>query len=487
MPESDVGLGSKSSDTDELAILAGLIIFLVMYFLPEFPSVASDQPGKTIELTREGRGALGLVLAGGVWLAFSSMSVGVIGLMFGMVQGLFLLRPAGKIFGDFTDPSIIFIIGSLSLSAGLIKTGLVKRIVFYFLFTASASPIRMYLALCLLVALLSHFLLNSVLAASIFPILWFITDMNSTDRASKKPGKELFFGLTCLCSIAGMITLFAAPRSIISLSILRRLTGSEPTFLDFSYYMAPIGWLMVGILALTGVFLFKPHKVFSSNTAHIIHERLIRCGKISSGEVFAGVALPAAISLLSLQSFVPLLAGIDKASLLLVPGIFLFITRVLDLNDFNSSSWNLILLCAGSLSLSFCLLDTGAAQWAASIMTRIFANFHNSVFLVVFSLVIFLLSNVIANVFVFVVLAPVAMLVAIPLGVSQLLVVFALLVASGLPGITLEGASLAFVTYTGDYSGDEELYRKGAVISSMMLLLLLISILIIWPEMGLKV
>ena len=74
-------------------ILLGVTLFAVAYFLPQ-PPAAVDPMGEAFPLTREGRLGLGLFLLAATWWVTEVIPIGVTAITIGVVQGLFLIRPA---------------------------------------------------------------------------------------------------------------------------------------------------------------------------------------------------------------------------------------------------------------------------------------------------------------------------------------------------------------------------------------------------------
>ena len=100
-------------------ILLGLALFTLVYFAPA-PDPAVDPQGQTFALTREGKAALALFFLAATWWVTEVIPIGVTSIAIGVVQALFLIRPARVAFTDFMDPSVLFIFGWLVL--GLVFT-----------------------------------------------------------------------------------------------------------------------------------------------------------------------------------------------------------------------------------------------------------------------------------------------------------------------------------------------------------------------------
>ena len=110
-------------------LLVGVQLFAVVYYSPAWPD-AVDPNGANFVLTREGKGALAVFLLAGTWWIFEVLPIGVTSLTIGVLQALFLLRPAKEAFNDFMDPSVMFIFASIVNGHVVTKTGLTKRMAY---------------------------------------------------------------------------------------------------------------------------------------------------------------------------------------------------------------------------------------------------------------------------------------------------------------------------------------------------------------------
>ncbi len=90
-------------------MFAGIGLFVAVYFSPPWPD-ALDPVGKTFSLSKEGKGALAVFLWAGTWWVFEVIPIGVTSLLIGVLQALFLIRPAKEAFRDFMDPAVLFIL-----------------------------------------------------------------------------------------------------------------------------------------------------------------------------------------------------------------------------------------------------------------------------------------------------------------------------------------------------------------------------------------
>ena len=123
-------MNNKKFDWKKYMFLCiGIILFAVMYFAPPLPD-AIDPGGEHFALSREAKGALAIFLLAGCWWMFEVLPIGVTSIAIGVLQALFLIRPAKAAFKDFMDPSVMFIFGSLMIGMVFTKTGLTKRLAY---------------------------------------------------------------------------------------------------------------------------------------------------------------------------------------------------------------------------------------------------------------------------------------------------------------------------------------------------------------------
>ena len=92
-------------------ILVGVALFLIVYYSPSWPD-AIDPMGEHFTLTREGKGALAVFLLAGTWWVFEVVPIGVTSLAIGVLQALFLIRPAKAAFKTADSPILIFVTDS---------------------------------------------------------------------------------------------------------------------------------------------------------------------------------------------------------------------------------------------------------------------------------------------------------------------------------------------------------------------------------------
>ncbi len=464
----------------------GIILFAVVYYAPPLPD-AVDPAGKNFILTREGKGALAVFLLAGTWWLFEVVPIGITSLTIGVLQVLFLIRPAKSAFNDFMDPSVMFIFASIMIGLVFTKTGLTKRLAYKMLTIVGEKTSMIYLGCFLVTAVLTHFMAHTAVAATIYPLLLAIYNLYGEGDKQTKFGKGLFIGMAYVAGAGSIITLLGAARGAVAISFFSDITGRNVTFFELSYYMFPIGWIMVFILWGYMMVFFKPEKKVIPGLKEKAKELASDLGPMSKPEILALIIIIGCIITMSLIQFVPFLQPINKTAIILISTILFFIFKVLDLEDLEALPWNIILLFAGAMSIGFCLWETGAAEWMAIKWLVFFQNAHWFIFIMAISVLVLLMTNFIMNVAAIAITLPVALVIAPYLNVSSDVILFASLVVAGMPFLLLVGAAPNAIAYDSKQFTSGEFFRCGIPASVILLIILGLTIALLWPVMGMPI
>ncbi|MBU4476555.1 MAG: anion permease, partial [Proteobacteria bacterium] len=151
-------------------MLTGVALFTLVYFSPAWPD-AIDPTGQHFVLSHEAKGALAVFLLAGTWWVFEVVPIGITSLMIGILQVMFLIRPAKSAFKDFMDPSVLFIFASIMIGLVFTKTGLTKRLAYKMLDIVGERTSMIYLGVFVVTAALTHIMAHTAVAATIYPLL----------------------------------------------------------------------------------------------------------------------------------------------------------------------------------------------------------------------------------------------------------------------------------------------------------------------------
>jgi sodium-dependent dicarboxylate transporter 2/3/5 len=467
-------------------MLLGITLFSAVYFSPSWPS-AIDPAGKIFELTREGKAALGLFFLAATWWVFEVVPIGVTGILIGIVQAIFLIRPAKTAFGDFMDPSVWFIVGSVVIGMAFSSTGLTKRMAYKMLSIVGEKTSMIYLGCFAMTAALTLVMAHTAVAAAIFPLLMAIYSLYSDDEKPTKFGKGLFIGMAFVAGAGSIITLLGSARAAVAIGFFRDIAGTEISFFELSYYMLPVGFVMVFALWGLCMVLFKPeHKTIPGLRDRAI-ELYRHLGVIKRQEWITIIIVVATIVAIGTKDFIGPLVPINKSAIILISTILFFVFNILKLEDLESIPWNIVLLFGGAMSIGFCLWQTGAAEWIAVQWLSLLQGAHWFIFVMGIALFVLIMTNLIMNVAAIAISLPVALVLAPYMGVEPEVILFASLVTAGMPFLFLVGAAPNAIAYESRQFTSGQFFMAGLPASLLLLVVLGLFVTIIWPLMGMPV
>ena len=467
-------------------IFLGLFLFFIVYLSPSWGD-AVDPMGGHFTLTREGKAALGLFLLAATWWVFEVVPIGVTSIAIGVTQALFLIRPARVAFSDFMDPSVWFIIGSVVIGMAFSKTGLTQRMAYKMLTIVGEKTSMIYLGSFVMTACMTLIMAHTAVAAALYPLLMAIYSLYTDEEKPTRFGKGMFIGMAFVAGAGSIITLLGAARGAVAIGFFKDIVGREISFFELSYYMFPMGWLMVFLLWLFFIVLFKPEK----KTIPGLREKAIalnaKLGKVSVAEWGTLVIVFSAILVMSLRSFIPAFGQLNKSAIILVATLLFFLFQILTIEDLEKIPWNIILLFGGAMSIGFCLWQTGAAKWLAVNWLVMFEDAHWFIFVIGITFFVLMMTNFIMNVAAIAISLPVALVIAPYLGVAPEVILFASLAAAGMPFLFLVGAAPNAIAYESRQFTSGEFFKAGIPASIMLMVVIAVFVLIIWPLMGMPV
>ncbi len=477
-----------------LFMALGIILFAVVYYSPPWAD-AIDPAGAHFPLSREAKGALAVFLLAGTWWVFEVLPIGITSLAIGVLQALFLIRPARVAFTDFMVPAVMFIFASIMIGLVFTKTGLTKRLAYKMLMVVGERTSMIYLGCFVVTAALTHIMAHTAVAATIYPLLLSIYALYGEGDKPTRFGKGLFIGMAYVAGAGSIVTLLGAARGAVALGFYNDILGEgirqglhqDISFFRLTYYMAPIGWLMTFLLWGYFMIVFKPEKKVIPGLREKARQLNKELGPLTRDEIIAAVIVFGSILVMSLRSFIPALKPIDKTAIILISTILFFVTRIMDVDDLESVPWNIILLFAGAMSIGNCLWETGAAKWMAVNWLVMFQESPGFVFIMGITFFVLMMTNFIMNVAAIAISLPVALVIAPYLGVAAEVILFSSLVAAGMPFLLLVGAAPNAIAYDSKMFTTGEFFLYGIPASIILMIVVAFAVLVLWPLMGMPI
>lgn len=483
---SDIA-ATKSIDWKKMGFLfLGVALFVVVYWSPLWPD-AVDPMGKQFPLSTEAKGAIAVFLLAATWWVFEVVPIGVTSLAIGVLQAMFLIRPARDAFTDFMVPSVMFIFASIMIGLVFTKTGLTKRLAYKMLIIVGEKTSMIYLGCFIVTSALAHIMAHTAVAATIYPLLVSIYALYGEGDKKTKFGKGLFIGMAYVAGAGSIVTLLGAARGAVALGFFKEIMNQDISFFELTWYMFPIGWIMTFILWGFFMVFFKPEKKTIPGLREKARQLSSELGPLTRNEIKAAVIVGACILVMAAKQFLPALAPIDKTAIILVSTILFFVTGIMDIDDLEAIPWNIILLFAGAMSIGNCLWQTGAASWMAVNWLAMFQEAHWFVFIMSIAFFVMVMTNVIMNVAAIAISLPVALVIAPYLGVAGEVILFSALVTAGMPFLLLVGAAPNAIAYDSGQFTTAEFFLYGIPASVILMIATGFAVFFLWPLMGMPV
>jgi sodium-dependent dicarboxylate transporter 2/3/5 len=477
----------KNVDWKKMGFLfLGLALFTVVYVSPLWPD-AVDPMGQHFPLSTQAKGAIAVFLLAATWWVFEVVPIGVTSLAIGVLQAMFLIRPARDAFTDFMVPSVMFIFASIMIGLVFTKTGLTKRLAYKMLIIVGEKTSMIYLGCFVVTSILTHIMAHTAVAATIYPLLVSIYSLYGEGDKKTKFGKGLFIGMAYVAGAGSIVTLLGAARGAVALGFFEEIMQQKVTFFELTWYMFPIGWIMTFVLWGFFMVFFKPEKRTIPGLREKARQLSAELGPLTRNEIKAAVIVGACILVMAAKQFLPALAPIDKTAIILVSTILFFITGIMDIDDLEAIPWNIILLFAGAMSIGNCLWQTGAASWMAVNWLAMFQEAHWFVFIMSIAFFVMIMTNVIMNVAAIAISLPVALVIAPYLGVAGEVILFSALVTAGMPFLLLVGAAPNAIAYDSGQFTTAEFFLYGIPASIILMIVTGFAVFVLWPLMGMPV
>lgn len=467
-------------------LFLGMALFAVAYLSPAWPD-AVDPMGKHFPLSREAKGAIAVFLLAATWWVFEVVPIGVTSLAIGVLQAMFLIRPARDAFTDFMVPSVMFIFASIMIGLVFTKTGLTKRLAYKMLIIVGEKTSMIYMGCFVVTSILTHIMAHTAVAATIYPLLVSIYSLYGEGDKKTKFGKGLFIGMAYVAGAGSIVTLLGAARGAVALGFYKEIMHQDISFFELTWYMFPIGWLMTFILWGFFMVFFKPEKKTIPGLREKARQLSSELGPMTRNEVTAAIIVGVCILVMAAQQFVPALAVINKTAIILVSTIMFFITGIMDIDDLEAIPWNIILLFAGAMSIGNCLWQTGAASWMAVNWLAMFQEAHWFIFIMSIAFFVMIMTNVIMNVAAIAISLPVALVIAPYLGVAGEVILFSALVTAGMPFLLLVGAAPNAIAYDSGQFTTAEFFLYGIPASVILMIVTGFAVYVLWPLQGMPV
>jgi sodium-dependent dicarboxylate transporter 2/3/5 len=420
-------------------ILVGLIFLLILIPPP---------PGLSIQGWR----AIVLFLVIVVMWATEVVSLPVTALFALILQPLLGVADAGQALSAFGSNVIFLILTGFLLGAGLVKTGLDKRIAYRAIRMSRNSSIAL-LGVILVTAMLSMLMSNTATVLLMLPIVLTLVHKAKLNR------KAFLLAMAYAANIGGVGMLVGTPPNVIASDALGW------GFFEWMMVGLPFALLMLPLLYISMVIVYRPHKVIHKTVLN----KLEHLGPISGSEKRC-----IGIILITLGLWVTSpIHGLSAAIVGLVGG-FLMFALVYDWRFLERhTNWGVIILIGGAISVANALSSSGAAAWIVQGFLGM-SGITNPI-LIAFGFAVFAMAitQVIQNTATTAMLAPILVGIMASLGVTSPGILVIPVIASSMTFLLPPGTAPNAIVHGTGHIRNRDMIRAGILPTMFALTLLL--------------
>lgn len=431
-----------------------------------------------------------------IWWISEAVHIAVTALLPLVLFPLLGVMSASDVGANYGSPIIFLFFGGFVLALALEKVNLHKRIALTIIKFTGTTPNKVVLGFMMATAFLSMWISNTASTVVMLPIAISVISLliNDTDgftKGDKNFALSVMLGIAFSANAGGIATVIGTPPNSVLIGLLENEYQIEISFLKWMTMGLPFAILMVTLCYLVLVkWMFPCEHIKFEASSHVISDELKKLGKLSVQErrvltVF-GVTICLWICRTLINQWVPslkltdtIISLIGAMSLFAIPMNFKKGTFILNWNDTSKLAWGILLLFGGGLALAKGMASSGLV----GIITQAIENGGYSPLIIIMLLIILMLfmTELMSNVALVAVLAPVVAGIAIGLNIPIINVLIPVTMASScafmLPMATPPNA----IVFASGYIKVRQMVKAGIVLNLLAVVLLVLYYVFVIP------
>ena len=374
-------------------LVAGPAVFVVLLLTP-----LDGLPFET-------RGAMGLLVWMAWWWITRPVHLAVTGLLPLPVAAVFGLAPMDEVATSYSQDTILLLLGANILTSVWTRWGLDRRIGLASLLGVGTDTSRQILVWFLVSAALSGILPNTIVAATLIPIVVaMLRSIGIEDLWNSRVGTALVIAVAWGTSAGGAATPLGGAPNLLTVGFIEEsVTGQEFFFLTWVMRLAPITAVIVLVMFLFLRFAMRPEVATLPGSKDYFREEVRALGPMKTEEKW-GLALFAVAAALAFGRplYAQLVPSLTPAFAFVAMAVASFAIRTREGPLITwpyaqaNMYWGLFYLFAGGIALGRILSGSGAAEAFANALVP-YAGSGGFTAVLVFSLLTMVLTQVTSN------------------------------------------------------------------------------------------
>ena len=462
----------------KIGLLTGPIVFLILYNLPFIMLNENADPVIAV--------AAWMV----IWWITECVSISVTALIPLAMFPLFGIMDMRTVSASYGSPIVFLFFGGFVMALALEKVGLHKRIALNIIKFTGTKPDQVILGFMIATAFLSMWISNTATTVVMLPIALsvihlLINDEDGFTQKDKYFALSIMLGIAYSANVGGIATVIGTPPNTVIVGFMENEFGVQISFLKWMMVGLPFSILMLMVIYLVLVkFIFPNHLDAIPNSESIIKKELDALGPINATErkvlIIFLVTMGLWIFRTYLNEWLPFItlsdAGISVLaafSLFAIPFQFNTGSFALDWEDTSKLPWGILILFGGGLALASGLSSTGVIDYIGNSIAE---NKSLTILLVTAILitVILFMTELMSNVALVAVFAPVVGGIALGLDAEMLHLLIPVAMASScafmLPMATPPNA----IVFASGHIKVAEMAKAGVLLNVISVLILIV-------------
>ncbi len=251
----------------------------------------------------------------------------------------------------FADPVLVLIFGGFLIARAMQDVSLDKRIAKQILNKIKNNKYAL-LALMFLTAFLSMWISNTASTVIMIPIALGI--MHKFKGKMSNFSKAIVLGIAYSANIGGIGTIIGTPPNAITVSNLLQISNIHVTFLEWIKSAVPVVLLIIPLawLLLLKLFPFPSLKI----------DKPINIGRLTKEQKLFSIVFLLTVLLWLTTS----LHGLSSSLIALMSATFLFLIKLLKIEDLNKINYQILILLGGGILLGSAIFSSGLSEFFAN-------------------------------------------------------------------------------------------------------------------------
>ncbi|TVZ08921.1 sodium-dependent dicarboxylate transporter 2/3/5 [Cellulophaga sp. RHA_52] len=468
----------------KIGLVTGPLVFLCILLLPT--TILSTNADAVIAI------ALWMV----IWWITEAVSISVTALLPLILFPILKIMPLNTVGANYGNKIIFLFFGGFILALALEKVNLHKRIALNIIKITGTTPNKVVLGFIIATATLSMWISNTASTVVMLPIAvsvikLLVNDKDGFTKSDKNFALSVMLGIAFSANAGGIATIIGTPPNSVLIGLLEEQYNIEISFLKWMIIGLPFSIVLLTVIYFVLVKWMFPNKQLEfSASKEVINSELKKLGPTSKKEKMVLVIFAITVFLWIFRTLINSVfpsIGLSDTVISMIAAVSLFAVPynlkkgdfILKWKDTEKLAWGILVLFGGGLALANGMATTGIV----TTVTEAISNSNINIFFTVSLLILLMLfmTELMSNVALITVLAPIVAGIAIGLNIPMLHILIPVTMASScafmLPMATPPNA----IVFASGYIKVKQMARVGIILNLIAVALLILLFQFVLP------